>query len=210
MLRNAQKRLILAVLFFTSLSCLLNKSWIDRNWLFQLLSHRKRCRINGFQIFPWLITYCEWTEGNFLNSFFVRCFQGTRVFPRKTERVDHIVWLRLGSLEYTVALQSILKSYTCITCAVSDRIPQERSTEVMGNRCGSWASSALPYLFHSFQVWDEHTVSCVHWHTPYHPGGRLLTPTSQIVGSADQREEALCSVLYTQRMASSGTLNWTR
>lgn len=29
-----------------------------------------------------------------------------------------------------------------------------------------------------------HSVSCVHWHTPCHPGGRLLTPTSQMLGSA--------------------------
>lgn len=161
--------------------------------MFQLLSHRKRCCINVFQIFPWLITYREWTEGNFLNSVFVYCFQESRVFPRKTERVDHIVWL-LGSHEHTVALQSILKSYTYSMSTVSNPVPQERSTEVMGNRCGGWASSAPSHLFHSFQVWDEHAVSCVHWHTPCHPGGRL-TSTSQILGSVGRRGEAICSVV---------------
>lgn len=91
-----KKMLILAVLFFTSMSCLLNKFWIDRNRLFQLLSHRKRCCINVFQIFPWLITYREWTEGNFLNSFFCLLFSGVRGFSQKNRKSrSHCVAVRV-------------------------------------------------------------------------------------------------------------------
>lgn len=46
-------------------------------------------------------------------------------------------------------------------------------------------------------VWEAHTVSCMHWHTPYHPSGRLLTPTSQIRESADCLYTRNADIEYT-------------
>lgn len=129
------------------MSCLLNKSQIDRNRLFESMRHRKvRCK-NGFQIFPWLITHCEWTEGNLLNSFLPAVFR-SQVFSF-FERAHHSMWLRLGSLGYTEAPQSTLKRYTCRMCTLSSWIPQERSAGVMGNRCGCFSPLSLICFTHS-------------------------------------------------------------
>lgn len=123
------------------MSCLLNISWIDRNWIFKSLSHRKLRGKNGFQIFPWLITYCEWTQENLLKPFLPAVFR-SQGFS-----------LMLGSLGYTEASQSILKRCTCRMCTVSSWIPQEGSARVMGNRCGCFSPLTLICFTHSAVRW---------------------------------------------------------
>lgn len=136
------------------MSCLLNKSQIDRNCLFKSLRHRKRRRKNGFQIFPCLITCCEWTEGNLFKPFFRLLFSGVEVFfPPWKNRSQYATEVS-GSLGYTVASQSILKRHTCAGCAPSAvESSQERSAGVMGNRCGCFSPLRLICFTHSAVRW---------------------------------------------------------
>lgn len=121
--------------------CLANKSRIDRNWLFKSLCHRKLLSKNAFQIFPWLITYCEWTQGNLFKPFFACCFQKSRFSLREQITVCDC----LGSLGYNVASQSILNRYICRMCTVSSWTPKKRGYEKQ-----VWLLfTTQSYLFHS-------------------------------------------------------------
>lgn len=145
------------------MSCLLNKSSIDRNWLFESLSQRKLCGKNGFQIFPWLITYCEWTQGNLFKPFFACCFQESGFFPEV-----RVTWIHCG---FTVHIKEVYMQ----------DVHSQQLNPPGGKRRGYgkqvWLlSTTHSYLFHSFScqvvmMFGMSTQSVVYTDTP---------PTTQV------------------------------
>lgn len=161
--------------------------------MFQLLSHRKRCCINVFQIFPWLITYREWTEGNFLNSVFCLLFSGVQGFSQKNRKSrSHCVAVRVTWAHccFTVHIKKLYIQY------VHSQQSSSPGEEHRGYGKQVWRLSfirsvSFVSLFSSVG-WARSQLCALT--PPCHPGGRL-TPTSQILGSVGRRGEAICSMV---------------
>lgn len=139
-----------------------------------------------------MLNYLLWMNRE--KPFFACCFQESGFFP---ERAHHSVRLRLGSLGYAAASQSILKGYRRRMCTVSSRTPHERSAGVMGNRCGCFSPLGLICLGPSAVGW----LWCLGWaHSQLYAPTRPLPPRWEIINthqlntrSADCREPTLCS-----------------